>query len=282
MYLRTMNLYHYAILEQVKFYETGKTLVQIIESQPHFLREHIADYIAALSNLILSCGMLRKYNEVRICLEKLRHLTPITQDDRQKIHRQYYSNLFALCTYTGAFEEARREIDNCKQEAKFLDSKDYETVSFVYQYCFISFGCGDYEVALGYLNQWLSMPRSVEREDLQSLARMLLLILHYEMNNNLLLESLLRSTMRFLKKKNRLYTLERRFVLAIGELLRQSTDRDRKTVFERMKSELEQEANQAAARSLLQTFDFLAWIESKITGKTFATVVQQKSGANQP
>ena len=54
MYYRTLNLYHYAALEYEQFYETGKKLIALLESQPHFLRENLSDYIAALSNHILS------------------------------------------------------------------------------------------------------------------------------------------------------------------------------------------------------------------------------------
>ncbi|MCB0576086.1 MAG: hypothetical protein KDC61_16145, partial [Saprospiraceae bacterium] len=187
LFYRTLNLYYYAVLEYQQFYDTGKKLIALFESQPHFLRENISDYIAALSNLILSCGLLQQYDEVRLCLQKLRELTPITEDDRRKIHRQYYTNQLALCYYTGEFEEARREMERCLEESAQFDPHDYETASFYFQFCTICFGCEDYDGALNYLNEWLNQPRSVEREDLQSLARVLSLILHFEMGNTVLL-----------------------------------------------------------------------------------------------
>lgn len=276
MYYRTLNLYHYAALEYEQFYETGKKLIALLESQPHFLRENISEYIAALSNLILSCGMLQKYDEVAVCLEKLRNLTPITEDDRRKIHRQFYTNKFALCTYTGEFEEARREMDHCLREAAEFGAHDYETASFYFQFCTICFGCGDYDGALVYLNEWLNQPRSVEREDLQSLARILSLILHFEMGNSVLLESLLRSATRFLQKKNRLYDLERRFMHFISELMRQVSVREQPGVFQKMKTDLQELAQLPGAKALLQTFDLEAWLDSKISGRTFAATVREK------
>lgn len=276
MYYRTLNVYHYATLEHEQFYESGKKLIGLLESQPHFLRENLSDYIAALSNLIMSCGMLRKFDEVQECLEKMRSLHPITEDDRRKIHRQYYSNKFALCSTMGAFEEARREMDRCVQESAGFDAHDYETASFYFQYCTICFGCGDFDGALGYLNEWLNQPRSVEREDLQSFARILSLILHFEMGNNLLLESLLRSATRFLQKKNRLYDLERRFMHFILELTRQISAREQQVVFQKMKHDLQEVAQVPGIKALLQTFDLDAWLESKIRGETFAAVVREK------
>jgi tetratricopeptide (TPR) repeat protein len=276
MFYRTLNIYHYAALELEQFYETGKKLIDLIESQPHFLKENMSDYIAGLSNLILSCGMLEHYDEVRQCLLKLRNLTPVTEDDRRKIHRQYFTGIFGLCIYTGEFAEARREIDRCQQEAESFDSHEYETASFFSQYCIICLGCGDYDSALGYLNQWMNQPRTVEREDLQSLARILSLILHFEMGNVVLLESLLRSALRFLQKKNRLFDLERRFIHLMSELVRLPSAREWVSAFVRMRSALQSQAAQPGVAALLQMFDLDSWLESKISGQSFAEVVKKK------
>jgi hypothetical protein len=281
MYYRTLNLYHYAMSDNQAFYESVVTLINLIESQPHFLRENLADYIAALSNLILSCGLLRKYDEVKLNLAKLRALTPLTEDDRRKIHRQYYSNMFVLCIFSGDFYLGKKEMEHCQNEMPQSSADDYETASFFFQYCVICFGNDDYDGALHHLNVWLNQPRSVEREDLQSLARILLLIIHYEMNNTVLLESLLRSATRFLQKKNRLYDLERRLIHFISELIQTADNRDKKLIFNKMKGELILHAKNPGVRSLLQTFDLDAWLTSKINGQRFADVVREKWNAEQ-
>ncbi|MCB0533269.1 MAG: hypothetical protein H6574_14690 [Lewinellaceae bacterium] len=276
LYYRTLNLYYYAALELDQFYETGKKMLEILESQPHFLKENLSDYIAALSNFILSCGLLKRYDEVLTALGKLQKLKPLTEDDRRKIHRQYYTNKFVLCIFTGAFKAARQEMEHCQQEAEQFDPHDYETASFYFQYCCICFGCGDYSGALDYLNNWLNQPRTVEREDLQSLARMLALIIHFEMGNTVLLESLLRSATRFLQKKNRLYELERRFFLFMAELMRAAGKQEQRIAFQKMQLDLQELANWPEAQALLQTFDLEAWLDSKISLQSFAQTVRAK------
>jgi hypothetical protein len=267
LYYRTLNLYHYTALDYEQFYLSGQNLIYLIESQPHFLKENISDYIAALSNLILSCGLLQRYDEVRVSLHKLRSLKPITEDDRRKIHRQYYTNSFALNTFTGDFQE---------DEALHFDPHDYETASFFFQYACICFGCDDFDRALDYLNQWLGQPRTVEREDLQSVARILSLIIHFEMGNWILLESLMRSATRFLQKKNRLFDLERRFIQYMSEYMRQSGVREQRAVFEKMRVALQELSKTPETQALLQTFDFGAWLDAKIQGSTFAVEVHRK------
>jgi len=276
LYYRTLSLYYHTALEQEKFYETGKTLISLQESQPHFLRENLSDYIAALSNQTVACGLLQKYSEVQACLEKIRDLQPVTEDDRRKIHRQYFSTFFALCTYTGEFEEGRREMERCLLEAELFDPHDYETGSFYLQFVPICIGLGDFNMALDHLNHWLAQRRTVGREDLQSLARMLSLILHYELGNFLLLDSQLRTSARFLKRKNRLHDLERRFMHGIFEAIKLPDTRGQREVFAKVKNDLQPKAQVPETRALLQTFDLLAWLDAKARGQEFAAVVREK------
>ncbi|MCS7035224.1 MAG: hypothetical protein RMJ33_02440 [Saprospiraceae bacterium] len=273
---RTLNLCYYAAGEREAFYHSGRHLVSLLESQPHFLRENQADYIAALSNYILSCGLTSRYDEVEKTLDKLKRIKPLTRDDALKIHRQYYTNKFALCIYTGAFDEGRREMEHCQQEATLFASHEYETASFYFQYCYICFGCADYDRALTYLNAWNNQPRTLEREDLQSLGRILAMALHFDMGNTLLLESLLRSTAQLLRRKKRLYELERRFFHGMSELLNAPNAAAQRAVFQKMQQDIRQLANQPEAYALLQTFDLEAWVEAKAHGRSFASVVRDK------
>lgn len=274
-YYRTLNLCHYAALEYTEFYESGKILIDLLEAAPHVLKESKSDYIASLSNIILACGLLKRYPEVRVNLEKLRNIAPLTVDDRRKVHRQYFNNKFALCIYTGEFEEAKREMHSCLQELELLPTHDLETHSFLIQYAVICFGCGDYDRCLDFLNQLLNQPRTVDREDLQSMARILLLLAHFEKGNLLLLESLLRSTSRFIKRKNRLYTIEKRIISCIGEAVRMPNSGERQQVFSKAQSDLKAQMGLPEVRAMMQIFDLLAWLESKNSGISFADAVKK-------
>jgi len=276
LYYRTLNLYHYAAAQYDAFYDTGSDLLTLMESRPDFLKTTLSDYIAALSNFILSCGLLGRYDDVRAALSKLRQLRPNTEDDRRKIHRQYYANYFALCIYTGDFESGRAEMARCLEESARFDPEDYERASFFFQFSCICFGCGDFAGALQYLNQWLSQPRTVEREDLQSLARILSLLFHFELGNQMLLESLLRAATRFMQKKNRLFELERRFIQLFSTLMRAPSARAQLAAFQRIRADWPALTELPGASVLLQTFDLDAWVESKIQGMAFGEIVRRK------
>jgi hypothetical protein len=136
-----------------------------------------------------------------VIFNPLQKMTVEKFTDNTSVH----SLLFA--PIPGSLKRGRREMERCLlSEAEFFDPHDYETGSFYLQFVPIGIGCGDFDMALDHLNHWLAQRRTVGREDLQSLARILSLILHFELGNFLLLmDSQLRTFARFLKRKDRLH-----------------------------------------------------------------------------
>lgn len=279
-FFRIKNLYHYAVAEHEEFYDSGRSLIALLESQPHFLKDNLSDYIAALSNFILSCGFLKRYDEVRETLEKVQQIDPITLDDRLKVHRQYFTNKLVLCIFTGDFEEGKAEMSRHIDGIKKLPVEEQETASFYFQYFCICFGSGDFEQALDWLNQWLSQPKTTDREDLQSLARILELMLHFEMENHQLCESLLRSATRFITRRERYFALERGFMECMGNVLKTADAAYyEKQPFAVFLEDLQEIRQQPESKVLLQTFDLEAWLVAKSNGRSFAEVVRERSGA---
>ncbi len=276
LYFRTHSLLSYFHKQTEEFYDYSYQLLALLESKPALLREDVSQYIAALSNFVVSCGFLQRYEEVRTSLAKLRKIRPNTIDDELKIHRQYYNNYFSLCITTGAFDEGLRVLNKHLEEVDKLDRRLFERSSFYFQYFYIYFGAEEFEQALEHLNNWLNLPRSVEQQDLQTLARLLNLTLHYEMGNHLLLDSLIRSTQRYLQKKKRLHRFEQLLLNCLRQANRTQDRKDRLALFQKAHQELQQLHPNVQERAILRFFDFNSWLQSKATGQSFATIVQER------
>ena len=278
LYHRIYSLYYYSISDFQSFYNTGELLVEIIESKPHFLKESVRDYISTLSNLLVACILSQNYKQADFYLDKLKNIKPLTVDDVLKVHRQYYTVKFRLCINTGTFDEGLVALDEHFKKLKqlSLDKKLFETDSFYFQYFYIYFGTGIYDQALEYLNRWLNSPRSIERQDLQSLARILNLIIHYEMGNNLLLDSLLRSTYRFLNKRKSLFVIESKIIGFIRDSNNFVNRKELRTALIKLKEEVVSLSQEQGEKAMLQLFDLEAWLDSKIQNRTFAEIVKQK------
>ncbi|MEL6835074.1 MAG: hypothetical protein AAFP77_18900 [Bacteroidota bacterium] len=277
LYYRAHTLLDYQLRDRLSFYSQCKTLVELMETKPHLLREDASEYISVLSNYATSCGYLRRYDETRIALQKLKSIKPKTIDDQLKIHRQYYNNYFSLCINTGKFEEGLRILKDHLKELKKLDKNLFERSTFFFQYFYIYFGVEDYDQALTYLNEWLSLPRSVEQQDLQHLARLLNLIIHFELGNTILLSSLLRSTQRSLQKSGRYNTFEQFFLACLRQASQAPGHRERKAVFENSLSKFSHLDLNPADRAILRFFNFACWLEAKAQNASFAEVVEQQA-----
>jgi hypothetical protein len=276
LYYRIYAFYFYTIADFKQFYDTGGQLVKLMESKAHFLKEDVSEYISALSNLAVSCILTKNYHDLEQTLDKIKSVKPRTKDDELKIHRQYHTLYFRWCIDTGNFEKGLIALEAHLKTIDQLGRRLFETDSFFFQYFYIYFGTGNYDEALDYLNRWLNAPRSIQRQDLQSLARILNLIIHYEMGNTLLLESLLRSTYRFLNKRNRLHEFEEQVLLFIRTVIREQDRRSNRAAFMALQAQFNTLQLQQSERAMLQLFDFESWLESKISGESFAAVKQRK------
>jgi hypothetical protein len=98
-----------------------------------------------------------------------------------------------------------------------------------------------------------------------------------ELGNSELLPYIMRSTHRFLEQKKKLYKFENVFLEFIKKMSNYPDEKDVVKYYKELKIELEALANDPFERRAFEYFDFISWAESKVSNKTFAQIVQQKS-----
>ena len=140
LFYRIKSIYYFSSSKFHDFYESSNQLLAIMESRAFLFNEDVSEYISALNNHVVSCGVLGKYGEVGKTLDKLITVKPLTQDDSVKIQRQYYMNKFRLCITTGEFKEGLKELKKHLKEIKKTDQNLYNKNSFYLQYFCIYFG----------------------------------------------------------------------------------------------------------------------------------------------
>jgi hypothetical protein len=273
LYHRSYGYYYYSIGDYQRFYEQNNKLIQLIETHPTRLQEDPSHYISVINNQIFACGMLRLYREVDANLEKLKRVKAKTVDDSFKIFTQYYLNKLILHTENGNFETGKKIIQE-REEEKTNFKKQIFKENFYLLYAYIYFGSKDYNKALVWLNKLLDMPKTIVRQDLQSVARIINLIVHFEIGNNLLLESLLRSTYRYLRKQDRFYEFESRILKFIRKSKDIITKKEKKAAFVELKVELQILSEKESEKAIFRYFNFMAWLDSKINENDFAKEVQ--------
>jgi len=113
------------------------------------------------------------------------------------------------------------------------------------------------------------------RYDLQCYARVVHLMAHYELGNDMLMESLSKSVYRFMAKMKNLTTVEE----AMFKFLRQTiplSPRQLKPEFEKLLHTIKHlEKNRFETRTFAY-LDIISWVESKVFDKPMGTVIHEK------
>jgi len=135
------------------------------------------------------------------------------------------------------------------------------------------FGAQEYKNALGWINKILNDKESMLRQDLFSYARLLDLMIHFELGNYDLLEYTLKSTQRFLNKKQRNFDLEKTVIKNLKKLIKKQSPEDQKSIYLNFKNEIEQGLSGGNRHIVFKYINFPTWIQSKINGCTMSEII---------
>jgi len=147
---------------------------------------------------------------------------------------------------------------------------------FYYNISGVYFGNGDLKNALKYINWVLNETDAKLRADVFSFARLVNLIIHYELGNYDLLEYTIKSTKRYVTKNQRNYKFESVFLKDIRKLIKIKNADDIIKTFISFKKDLLETLKDDYEKSALEYFNFIAWLDSKIKKQSFSEIVKKK------
>ena len=105
---------------------------------------------------------------------------------------------------------------------------------------------------------------------------MLGIILHFELGDVHMLQSLVPSALRFFDKRPDVYPLERMFIHQLWrKVVRTSSDMERKKRLQELGSMIRKSYNPNDNR-IMEYFDFLSWIDSRVRNVPFAEALREK------
>ena len=137
------------------------------------------------------------------------------------------------------------------------------------------FGAGDYGKAIDYLHKIINENQPGLRNDLQCYARLMHLLCHYELGNDEILDSLIKSVYRFMARMKNLTVVEE----AIFNFLRHSFKLYAKQLKPELKTFLQKikhlEKNRFETRSFAY-LDIISWVESKVYEKPLEEIIHEK------
>ncbi|MEO8209344.1 MAG: hypothetical protein ABI840_02195 [bacterium] len=134
----------------------------------------------------------------------------------------------------------------------------------LYQLMVILVMAGKYNEALDESNNLLNHPRLKMRSDLEWYTRLINIIIHYELKNYKYFSYLLKSTYRYLDKKEKLFRVEKALLNFIKKLPESLNEEETKCVLLLLKEDLTKIRNEPLEKNAFKYFDFVYWIDVKL------------------
>lgn len=177
----------------------------------------------------------------------------------------------------GSFDEGLNLIPRIENKLKKFDSRldEHHKMIFYYKFASMQFGAGNNKACIFYLDKIISNKSLSMREDLQCFARVLNLVAHYEAGLDYHLESLLKSTYKFLIKINDLYKVQKEMIKFIKGL-QDIYPHDLKNAFIELHKTLKTYEDHPYERRAFLYLDIISWLESKIENKSVGQVIRDK------
>lgn len=286
MYLyQSYTWYAYIRQDFLQYYRYTQKLVDLFEEQPLMKRVETSHHIKAMHYLLNAHFDLRNHRAFETTLQQFEQLA---QTSRVKEHDSFRIQAFIYLSQAkinqhfmrGSFDEGLKIIPGIEKELEhydlFLDN--HRVLVLNYKFAMMYFGSGDYNTCIDYLQKIINDSTSL-RYDLQCYARVLHLMAHYELGNDMLMESLSKSVYRFMSRMKNLTAVEE----AMFKFLRHSiplSPRQLKPEFIKLLDTIKHlEKDRFQTRSFAY-IDLISWVESKVYGKPMSEVIREKYNAS--
>lgn len=274
----------YAFIRQdfLMYYRYSQKWINLFDENEVMLTVETGHYIKGMHNLLNAHFVLRNFKQFKITLQQFEEFakTPVAnQHDNFRTHTSIYINSARLNQFImqGNFHKGLsvvpKVVDKLKEYTLFVDS--HRILVFNYKIATLYFGAGQYSTAIDFLHKIINDNQPGLRNDLQCYARLMHLLCHYEMGNEEILDSLIKSVYRFMARMKNLTVVEEEMF----KFLRHSS----KVSAKQLKPELEKflqkikhlEKNRFETRSFTY-LDIISWVESKVYDMPMEEVVNNK------
>lgn len=259
----------------IRFY---KELINLFDENKHLIQNPPIYYLSAITGILDTLKASHLYDEMPFFIAKLKELeqAPYATEFIFSIKTLIFQYNLAYYINTGNFSEALEYMNN---HGKHLLAKvsllGLDAQLKLYLSCTVLYLCiSDLSGARSMMKKILGSGKVFYSLPSYKTARLVNLILQAELGNYELIQNEINSIKRTIHNEKQVYTTEKivfRFTLAYPLPVYEKT---RMQLWQQFKKTFTSIENDKYEQKLLQTFDFLAFIESKLTRVSLAEVLK--------
>ncbi len=266
----------------LNYYKYAQRWVNLFHEYPKMMTKDSSLYIKGLHNVLNALFLtgkydkfLSNYNELDQFLNKNDHQLNKNEESLATMFLNIHKiNLHYM---EGSFSEGLNDISKLENliATNVFNWDKHRIMVFYYKLASLYFGAGKNEEAIHYLNLIINNFLPSLREDIQSFARILNLIAHFELGNKILISYQIISVYRFLYKMNDLHGVQKEIL----EFLRRTpkiSPKDINKEFLLLKERLITIQEDPFEKRPFFYLDIISWLESKVEGVSVESVIRRK------
>lgn len=263
-------------------YKYASKWVNLFRDHPSMINLNPVFYLKGNNYLLEALYFIRKkprfMKQLHLLEEQVEH-PDFPRDENVEALVFLYLNFHRLNQHfiDGSFDEGLNLIPRIENKLKKFNTRldAHHKMIFYYKFASMQFGAGNNKACIFYLDKIISNKSLSMREDLQVFARVLNLVAHYEAGLDYHMDSLLKSTYKFLIKINDLYEVQKEMIKFIKGL-QYIYPQDLKNAFIELHKTLKTYEDHPYERRAFLYLDIISWLESKIENKPVGQIIREK------
>ncbi len=274
--------YSFLMQDFLSCYKYALKWVDLFYQNPSMIDLNPVFFLKGNNYLLESLYFLKnkaKFAESLIKFEEMVTSKSFPKDENVEALSFLYINLnkFNLYFIDGSFEEGLQLIPKIESELKNFSNRidEHHIMTFYYKFASLHFGAGNNKKCIEYLDKIISNKTLSMREDLLCFSRVLNLVAHYEAGLDYHIDTLLRSTYKFLIKMNDLHEVQNEMIKFIKSL-QDMYPQDLKKAFIKLHDTLIKFEDAPYEKRAFLYLDVISWLESKIENKPVAQIIKDK------
>ncbi len=278
---------HHIAQEFPSCYRYAQRWVHLFQKTPAMIGLNPALYLKGLHNLLFTLfnsAHYERFLENFDLLQRFPQEYDLTQDRNVDglYHLYWYLQAINRHYMEGTFTEGLRLVPELMQiiDTERFNWDNHRIMVFYYRIACLYFGSGDFEQTIHFLNLIIHQKNPDYRADIQSFARFLSLIAHFELGNERLVEYQIKSTYRFLLQMQDMHAVQREVFRFLRRTpgMRPAALREE---FGQLREKLLRLRDDPFERRPFLYLDIISWLESKLENYTVQDVIREKFLARQ-
>ncbi|MBI2270170.1 MAG: hypothetical protein HYU69_07415 [Bacteroidetes bacterium] len=251
------------------------------------LRQHHHLYEYVVGNMLEVCSSIQDEKKAILLFREFKDQVvgsnAVSAGKKIFLEARYYSK-FIRFTRLSTLAEKRIDINSLLKESEMWFSQVQKHLNpvhlfpFLLEMSYIYFALQNYRQSLKWIQGIINKPVKGLWSHLQLYAKLMEVLMLYELKEFDLIPYRIRSLQKFLKQSDKDFLIEDKILLCIRDQLTDKiSDNDRQQLYKNLKQEIINLKKNPKKDAIPAYFNFVVWLESKVENKPFADLLRKRA-----